>query len=133
MRIWLDKIHVPKKNRPEGWKRPLGRHVKCKIAKLIYGVDPRDTYDLDFTWRLWLYEHLKMFLKQADPVIDMSEKNIEWDGGKYSLLEMIHMMLDRLEFALDPRNQYDDLDEKEHKYVNQIEQIWATVCPAMWW
>lgn len=133
MRIWLDKINVPKKNRPEGWRRPFSRHVKCKLTKLVYGVDPRDTYDLDFAWRLWLYEHLKMYLKEASPVIDLTEKRFEWEGKKYSQEELIGMMLERLEFALNPRNRYDDLDAKEYEYVHQIEQIWAVVCPAMWW
>lgn len=133
MRIWLNKIHVPKGHRPEGWKKPLSRHIKCKMTKMIYGVDPRETYDLDYTWRLWLYEHLKMFKKQASPVIDMTDRRFDWDGENWSQEELIDMMIDRLEFALDPKSGYDDMDDKDWHYVHQIEEIWAVVCPAMWW
>ena len=133
MRIWLRKIGVKREERPENWKKPLKRHIKCKIKKAIYGVDPRDTYDLDYAWQLWLYEHLKMFQKQAYPVVDLSEKRFEWKGEKYSQEELITMMINRLEFALNPRNKYDDLDSKQFNCVHEVEKIWALVCPAMWW
>ena len=133
MRIWLNQIHVPKKYRPEGWKKPLKRHLKCKLAKAVYGVDPRETYDLDETWRMWMYEHLKMYLKKANPVVDLTEHHFEWKGEQYSQLDMIHMMLDRLEFALNPKSGYDDFNEKDYNYIHEAEKIWAIICPAMWW
>ena len=133
MRIWLNKIHVPKKHRPEGWTKPLGRHLKCRLTKAIYGVDPRETYNLDETWRMWMYEHLKMYLKKADPVIDLTEKCFEWNGEKYSQRELIQMMIDRLEYALNPKLGYNDYDSKDWSYVHQAEEIWAVLCPAMWW
>ena len=133
MRIWLDKIGLKKKDRPEGWNKPFSRRVKCKVRKWIYGVDPRETYALDFAWHMWLYEHLKMFLEQADPVVVLDEKNIEWDSGTWSIRDLILMMLQRLEFVLNPESGYNDFDEKDVKYARQIEEIWAAVCPYMWW
>ena len=108
MRIWLDRIGVKRKYRPEGWNRPLKRTLKCLFEKNIYGVDSRETYDLDNTWRMWLYEHLKMFRRKAEPVIDMTEKQYDFNGKKYNQLELIDMMLERLKFALDPKSGYDD-------------------------
>lgn len=133
MRRYLDKIGLKKKDRPEGWKKPLTRHIKCLFHKHIYGVDPRDTYDLDFAWRMWLYEHLIEFKKQAEPVIVMTEKKWEYNGEMYSQLELIDMMIERLEFALSPSKDYNDFDEEQYKYVSETEEIWALICPAMWW
>ena len=133
MRIWLDRIGVKRRNRPEGWAKPLGRHVKCWFERKIYGVDSRETYDLDFTWRMWLYEHLKMFLKKAESVVDLDEELLNYDGKMHSMKELIEMMLERLEFSLDPKKDYDDYDAKQFAYVHEVEKIWAVIAPAMWW
>ena len=133
MRVWLTKIGVKRRDRPEGWVKPFGRHIKCKVKNKIYGVDPRDTYDLYYTWQLWLYEHLKMFRIEAMPVVDLEWERIEYNGKKYTQLEMIDMMLTRLEFALNPKKKYDDLDQTQWEYVHEVEKIWAAVAPAMWW
>ena len=133
MRLYLDKIGLKRKDRPEGWIRPLKRTVKCLATKFLYNVDPRETYDLDATWRMWLYEHLIMFKKEADQVIDMTEKKWEYDGKMYSQIELIEMMIERLEFALSPSKDYNDFDEEQYKYVSETEKIWALICPAMWW
>ena len=132
MRIWLDRIGVKKKNRPEGWNRPLRRTVKCLIQKHIYGVDPRETYDLGMTWRMWMYEHLKMFRREAKDVVDLEFHKFEFNGKMYTLLELIDMMIERLEFALTHEDEY-FIDMHDTKYVREAEQIWSIVAPVMWW
>ena len=133
MRIWLDKIGVKRRDRPEGWTKPFKRRVKCWCARSLYGVDPRETYDLESTWHMWMYEHLKMFKKEAEPCIDMTEKIFEYEGAKYSQTELIDMMLERLEFALSPAMGYNDYDKEQFDYVHEVEIIWSIVLPAMWW
>lgn len=128
MRKYLDQIGIKRKDRPEGWNKPLKRAIKCWFERRIYGFDSRETYSLDFSWRMWLYEHLKMFRKCAGPVIDMTEKKITYNGELYSQLELIDMLIDKLEHWLK-----DDTDGFSEPYVPEIEQIWAAVCPYMWW
>lgn len=133
MRIWLDRIGVKRRDRPEGWNRPVKRRLKCLLEKHIYGVDSRETYSLDDTWRMWLYEHLKMYLKKADPVVDLSDNLFTFNDEQYTQKELIEMMLSRLEFYLNPKYHYNEYDRHDYEYVNEIEQIWAVVCSSMWW
>ena len=133
MRIWLRRIGVKRSDRPEGWNKPVKRAVKCWFAKRVYGVDPRETYDLESTWRMWMYEHLKMYLKQASPKVDLTFHKIQWNGDEWALEDLIHMMMDRLEYALNPKLGYNDYDEADFKYVHEAEDIWKTICPYMWW
>jgi len=132
LRLYLDRIGIKRRERPEWWLKPLRRTIKCWFKKLLYNVDPRETYDLDTTWRMWMYEHLKMFREQAIEVIDMTYPRIEYEGQKYSQLEMIDMMLDRLEFCF--KHGYDScLDDESVKYICEAEKMWAVACPYMWW
>lgn len=133
MRIWLDKIGVGKKYRPEGWHRPLKRELKCRIEKKIFGVDSRETYDLRDTWYMWLYEHLKMYLKKASTIVDLEYHEIEWNGHQWTQKALIEEMLRRLEYALNPKSGYNEYDETQWNYVHQIEEIWAVVFPYLWW
>ncbi len=133
MRKYLDDIGVKRKNRPEAWRNGLKRRIKCWFERHAYGFDATETYDLDYTWHLWLYERLKMFKKYAIPMVDLTEKKIEYDGEMYSQLELIDKMLCRLEYALNPKYDYDDFDANEYKYVHEVEKIWAAACPYMWW
>lgn len=133
MRRYLDKIGVKRKDRPEAWRTGFRRRMKCWFERRVYGFDATETYSLDYTWYLWLYERLKMFRKYATKTVDLTESMYEYDGNKYSLLELIDKMIHRLEYRLNPKFSYDDLDENDVKYVNEIMGIWAVVCNSMWW
>lgn len=37
-----------------------------------YGFDQRETWSLDFTAALWLYEHLKMYKEKAGEIVNLS-------------------------------------------------------------
>lgn len=136
MRRYLDEVGVKRKDRPEGWHNNLKRKIKCWFQRRRYGFDYRETFDLDYTWTLWMYERLKMFRKYATEMVDLTEQRYEFDGEKWSLLELIDMMLTRLEYRLNPKFKYDDCapdDEREFNYVHTAERIWAVICRDMWW
>ena len=133
MRLYLDRLGVKRKDRPESWRSGLKRRIKCWLERRLYGFDATETYSMDYTWHLWLYEHLKMFREYATEYIDMTEQRYEYNGEKYNQLEMIDMMLERLEYMLDPRSMYDDMDEEDAIYVGEIEKLGAISCYDMWW
>lgn len=128
MRKYLDDIGV--KNRPDKWdKKGDKRKEKWKEQRKLYGFDERETWCLNLSFYLWLYEHLKMFLEVN--CIDLNYHKFEYKGKKYTQKQMIDMMIERLEFSFKP--EYNDLDKEQYGYVSEIEDIWATVMPAMWW
>lgn len=131
MRKYLDDIGVKRDIRPEGYRKGIKRRIKCWYERRIYGFDATETYSLDYTWYLWLYEHLKMYREYADKTVVLTEKNIEFDGDTLSQSDLIDMMLKRLEVLFDPS--YDEFDKDQWEYVHQIEKIWAVVLPYMWW
>lgn len=128
MRKYLDDIGVT--DRPENLK---GDHKSSKTwqqERKIYGFDERETWNLDYSFYLWLYERLKMYIKVASAFVDLNYHQFEYDGEKYTQLQMINLMLERLEFLFSP--EYDDWNRTHVEYILEIPKIWAIVLPSMW-
>ena len=85
---------------------------------------------LDLSFYLWLYERLKRFKEIAGVIIDLTEYKFEYNGKTYDLLQLIDMILERLEFFF--KEDYGAEGEK-YNYVHEIEKIWAIILPVMWW
>lgn len=126
-RKYLDDIGVT--DRPDTWNKDDSRQPTWTQERDVYGFDERETWSLDYSFRLWLYERLKKFIDVC--CINLDYHKFEYQGKEYSQRQMIDMMLERLEFSFRP--EYNDLDDEQFQYVNEIGQIWAIVLPAMWW
>ena len=127
MRKYLDDIGVT--DRPDTWNKDDKRQEQWKEEREVYGFDERETWSLDFSFRLWLYERLKRYLDVS--CVDLEYHKFDYNGNKYTQRQMIEMMLERLEFSFKP--EYNDFDDKQFEYVSEVGKIWAIVLPAMWW
>lgn len=127
MRKYLDDIGVMQ--RPDTWNKDDGRQEQWAKEQEEYGFDERETWALNFSFYLWLYERLKRFVDVC--CIDLDYHKFQYNGAEYTQRQMIDMMIERLEFSFKP--EYNDFDEKQYTYVSEIEKIWAIVLPAMWW
>ena len=129
MRKFLDDLGVTK--RPETMLPADKRQAQWQQERDTYGFDERETWNLQYSFYLWLYERLKMYLLTAGVNIDLSHHIFEYEGASYTQQQMIDMMIERLEFYCSDK--YQSYDKEQQKYVGEIEKIWATVLPAMWW
>lgn len=129
MRKYLDDIGVT--DRPDTWLPNDDRQRLWEDERRVYGFDSRETWGLDFTFYLWLYEHLMMYKEKAANVVDLEYDVVDYEGKTYNQLQLIDMMLKRLRFRLS--EEFDDSNWWHHHYVHEIEKIWALVLPAMWW
>lgn len=127
MRKYLDDIGVTQ--RPDTWNEDDVRQEQWVKEREEYGFDERETWALNFSFYLWLYERLKRFVDVC--CIDLDYHKFQYNGAEYTQRQMIDMMIERLEFSFKP--EYNDFDEKQYTYVSEIEKIWAIVLPAMWW
>lgn len=127
MRKYLDDIGVVE--RPDTWNKDDRRQERWRHEVEIYGFDERETWALNLTFYLWLYERLKRFVEVC--CINLDFHKFEYNGAEYTQGQLIDMMIERLEFSF--KKEYNDFDEKQYAYVSEIEKIWAIVLPAMWW
>lgn len=128
--------------KPEGSERDK----TFEKEREIYGFDNRETWNLDTVFYMWLYERLKMFVEIGGQVVDLNFHKFDFKGKEYTQLELINMMIERLEYffnedARDSKiNEYRkqgmgifEADNKAYEPIKEIGEIWALVLPAMWW
>ena len=102
---------------------------RWKMQRKEYGFDEREVYNLDYTWHLWLYEHLNMYLQVTNGVPAVNE--FKYKENIYTQEEMIQMILDRLSLELGLDTTWNDSEESV-AYVKEIEDLWAVVCSSLW-
>jgi len=98
----------------------------------IYGFDSRETWSLDYVFYMWLYERLKMYIEYAGEIVNLNFHKFIYKEKEYTQLELINMMIERLEFYFKKGDSF-DLSEEEYEFIKEIGEIWALVLPAMWW
>lgn len=100
----------------------------------IYGFDNRETWNLDYTIKLHLYERLCMY--NEINIIDTENTKVEFEGGEITLQECIDRMIEGLKIDL----QTDYLDKKrldttsiEYKKMNEVFKILSICINRLWW
>lgn len=126
-RKYLDDINVT--DRPDLWNENDKRQPEWKKKQEEYGFDERETWCLDYTLRLWLYERIKMF-KEVAPV-DLNYHKFIYNREEYTQNEMLDEILKRLEFSF--TKQYNDSNPELFDYVREVHLMWHKICGAMWW
>lgn len=128
--------------KPEGSERD----ETFEKEREIYGFDNRETWSLDTVFYMWLYERLKMFVEIGGQVVDLNFHKFNFKGKEYTQLELINMMIERLEYYFNEDARDSKIDEyrkqgmgiveadnKAYEPIKEIGEIWALVLPAMWW
>lgn len=114
--------------KPEGSERD----ETFEKEREIYGFDSRETWSLDYVFYMWLYERLKMFVEIGGQVVDLNYHKFDFKGKEYTQLELINMMIERLESYFKKEDLFVS-SEEEYEPIKEIGEIWALVLPAMWW
>lgn len=127
LRKYLDDIGVV--DRPDTFRPDDERQPKWKEEREIYGFDSRETWALNHTFYLWLYERLMMYKEIA--IVDLTFHKFDYSGNSYTQIELIDAMLERLKFSFS--DEYRDYEDEQWEYVHEVEKMWAVVLPAMWW
>lgn len=98
-----------------------------------YGVDERDTWNLDITMMALLYERLMLYKKVANEIIDLEfhEIEVEYNGesNTLTLLDWIDRLLEMLEHYLTSNTVLEEEEYSSHK----IWTYWSQLSAYMWW
>lgn len=98
--------------------------------KKMYGFADYETYQMDYTFYCWLYEHLMMYLEVAK-IIDLDEYKFYYDGEEYTQREMIYKMIRGCKIAI--TKSWGDMTDEEKQEVTDAPFLWAKVIPVMNW
>ena len=104
------------------------RIKKYKKIRKETGVDPREIWNLDYTFYCWLYERLAAYKPNCKRFVD--EKQYKFQNNIYTQEEMIDMMLEKLEDILKADshiigNRETEEDEILELFVKTIKSLWT--------
>lgn len=150
-RFYLDQIgyksisdKILDENDPYNYNADRAKRIIAEKEK--YGFDYSDTWSLDRTMLEQLYERLKMYLFEADKIIDLSYHTYVFEDKEFNQKELIELMIQKAEkvlksgisdvddFVLD--YDFDEEDRRERELVkeeNDVWAIWSLVHREMWW
>ncbi len=96
-----------------------------------YGVDPRETWNLDMQFAYWIFTRCKMYLKEAN--INLSYHKFDFESKTYTQEEAINQII---EWTKPYLKKYSCSLEEEPKVYADFQKacrLWAVIVPAMWW
>jgi len=104
------------------------RQDEWRKEREIYGFDERDTWGLDSTMIMLLYERVKYFVEFAP--VDLTVNEITIDDETKTLEEWLAKLTNTCEIYLD--QEFAGFDTL-YKYQYEIWTIWRSVSGFMWW
>lgn len=127
---YLEDIEVNIHNTPYGWleNNNDNRIPKWKKDYKKYGFDSRETWSLDYTFVLWLYQRVKMYNDITNNIIDKNHHKFNYREKEYSQQEMINILLNKCEKYIK-----DDKEDLKNELVKEITDIWGIIILSMWW
>lgn len=131
-RKYLQKLGINIKNTPWGWcedKKHNQRKKEWKKQRKIYGFDSRETWSLNYTIAILVYERLSMYNEVN--IIDTSFHKIKYKRKTMTLQECIDFILDNLkDYILD--SHLENEEENMNKAMNAMELL-SKIYPYLWW
>ena len=135
-RRYLEELGIEIKNTPWGWEdSDKARNKIWKEEREEDGFDERETWSLDFTMNLLLYERLCKYKEIASKVVNLKFHIFTFNGEELTELECIDRMIEGLKYdlTLDP---YDDKRKNDEHIKERIENVWKLydLCKySLWW
>lgn len=132
-RKYLEELNI-KDEFPWEWNKNDDRQKYWEEQRKEYGFDERDTWSLDYTMDLLLYERLCMYKEYVTGFIDLTFHKFTLKDEELTLGECLDRMIEGLRLNLT----LDDYDEKRKeestaKLISEVYDIYALCHRALWW
>lgn len=131
-RKYLSDLGLKEANIPQYWgstKDTRKEHWKKK--RDIYGFDQRETWSLDYSFTIWLYERLSMYNEVNCVNTTSSFYKIEFEGEILTFQDCIDKMLEGLKLELTTEDY--DRTEEQNKKIEYVVDIFAVCHRLLWW
>lgn len=106
----------------------LKRHLRTKKE---VGVDPREAWNMDYSFVTWLFNTLNLLVDEGGKMVDFTFYKITICGKTKNELEWINIMIKLCEDYL--RNADTDIDDRNHYRVKAITKIFHHTINYLWW
>lgn len=130
-------LTYPSYNSPLLTKRDKKRRAKDKKK---YGYSTSETWSLDFTSAIWLYEHIRMLVEIGGQVVDFEAEH-NWTETEEKVFKELEIAPTNDKEAFEQICEYlalvlekDSIDiEGYAENLRKAFTLWAVVAPRAWW
>jgi hypothetical protein len=133
-RKYIDDLGIKYKDTPQGWCTETndGRIDKWKKEREEYGFDSRETWAMEYNFKLWLYERLMMY--NEINCVDTSCHKFEYKNQTITQQDCIDRILEGLKLDLTSK-QYDESSEKEeiNEKIEDVLPLFNLCFHTLWW
>lgn len=91
-----------------------------------------ECWNLDYTLVLWLNEHLKIYLKDADKIIDLDYYKFDYDNDTYTFKDIIERLIDITDYLKDHYYDWDNLKVLQSN-IEQMYDLMKMIHFYLWW
>lgn len=126
---YLRDLGLKENNVPQGYCPGDKREEKWQKEREEYGFDSRETWSLDYTFKIWLYERLSMYNEVN--IVDTSYHKYEFEGKEITFQKCIDRMLEGLKIDLTVE-EYEQTEEQKKKTTDVV-KIFALCFNSLWW
>lgn len=131
-RYYIDELGIDFEETPQGWNENDGRQEMWAKERKKYGFDERETWSLEYTMNLLLYERLCMYKEVA--CIDLNYHRFNYKGKELTQLECIDRMIEGLKLDLTLGDHDKKREDKEiSELIEDVYPIYALCKNALWW
>lgn len=133
-RYYIEKLGIKLEETPQGWNEGDSRQEFWSEERNKYGFDERETWSLNYTMNLFLYERLCMYKEIASKCIDLKYHKFTYKGTELTQLECIDRMIEGLRLDLTLGDYDKKREDKEiSELIEDVYPIYALCKDALWW
>lgn len=132
MRKYIDELGIKFEDTPQGWCENDVREEVWSKQRNIYGFDAKETWALDYTLKILIYERLCMYNELN--IVDTSYYKFKYKESELTFQECIDSMIEGLKLDLtleefDKQRQNEDVKSK----IDDVFNILALCINYLWW
>lgn len=137
MHKYIEDLGVKLFNMPYGYcsNNHDKREREWQQERYRYGFDSRETWNMDLTFIVMIYERLMMYNKINN--VNTDYETVIYKDKQYTLQQMIDTILDRCKaYILFCDKEYDYSDEQENEIIkntSEVFEILSVVWRRLWW
>jgi hypothetical protein len=129
-RKYIDELGVKFEDTPQGWNTNDSRQEAWKQQREDYGFDSRETWSLDYTFKLWLYERLCMY--NEINIVDTSFHKFSYNNETLTFQECLERMIEGLKLDL-TIGDFSPEREQVREKIDDVVPIFALCHKCLWW
>ena len=93
----------------------------------------QETYSLDYSLIEWLNEHLKIYLKETEGIIDLTFHKFTYKKQEYTQIEIVNRLIEITDYLLDDDNYFWGNDKEKERLVKEMYDLLKLVHFYLWW